>query len=327
MTNRRMKCPFCGSADTQVIDSRVSEPGDSIRRRRRCAACKKRFTTYETVELRLPQVVKTNGTRSDFDVDEAAHRFHARAAQAAGAHASSSTHAVDRIIAAGAGARRARDPVAPHRRDGDAGALQARQGRATSASRRSIDFQDVVDFQDAIKEVETPPRAAQDAHAALTHEPMRDADRALMARALALAERGLYTTTPNPRVGCVIVRGGAVVGEGWHERAGGAHAEVVALPTRGAAAHDARGATALRDARALQPHRAHAAVRRGVARAPASRASSRRCPTPIRAARQGAARLRAAGVASKSGLIEHEARELNRRLHFAHRRAGGRGCA
>ena len=63
-----MKCPFCGSDDTQVIDSRVSEPGDSIRRRRKCAACQKRFTTYETVELRLPQVVKTNGNRADFDV-------------------------------------------------------------------------------------------------------------------------------------------------------------------------------------------------------------------------------------------------------------------
>ena len=63
-----MKCPFCGSDETQVIDSRVSEPGDSIRRRRRCLTCQKRFTTYETVELRLPQVVKTNGTRSDFDV-------------------------------------------------------------------------------------------------------------------------------------------------------------------------------------------------------------------------------------------------------------------
>ena len=63
-----MKCPFCGNTDTQVIDSRVSEPGGSIRRRRRCTGCQKRFTTYETVELRLPQVVKTNGTRSDFDV-------------------------------------------------------------------------------------------------------------------------------------------------------------------------------------------------------------------------------------------------------------------
>lgn len=62
-----MKCPFCGSGETQVIDSRVSEAGDSIRRRRRCQECQKRFTTYETVELRLPQVVKTDGSRSDFD--------------------------------------------------------------------------------------------------------------------------------------------------------------------------------------------------------------------------------------------------------------------
>ena len=80
-----MKCPFCGSADTQVIDSRVSEAGDSIRRRRRCAACQKRFTTYETVELRLPQVVKTNGDALGLRRGEAAHRLPARAAQASGA--------------------------------------------------------------------------------------------------------------------------------------------------------------------------------------------------------------------------------------------------
>ena len=62
-----MKCPFCGAIDTQVIDSRVSEAGDSIRRRRRCTGCSKRFTTYETAELRLPQVVKQNGMREEFD--------------------------------------------------------------------------------------------------------------------------------------------------------------------------------------------------------------------------------------------------------------------
>jgi transcriptional repressor NrdR len=64
-----MNCPFCTSADTQVIDSRVSEAGDSIRRRRRCMACQKRFTTYENAELRLPQIVKADGTRGDFDED------------------------------------------------------------------------------------------------------------------------------------------------------------------------------------------------------------------------------------------------------------------
>ena len=65
-----MKCPFCGADDTQVIDSRVNDEGDSIRRRRRCAQCDKRFTTYETAELHLPQVVKQNGTREDFNRDK-----------------------------------------------------------------------------------------------------------------------------------------------------------------------------------------------------------------------------------------------------------------
>ena len=65
-----MKCPFCSSPDTQVIDSRVSDDGDSIRRRRKCAACNKRFTTYETVELRMPQVVKQDGSRAEFDLDK-----------------------------------------------------------------------------------------------------------------------------------------------------------------------------------------------------------------------------------------------------------------
>jgi len=65
-----MKCPFCGADETQVVDSRVSEEGDSIRRRRRCLACEKRFTTYEMVELRMPQVVKANGIREEYDQDK-----------------------------------------------------------------------------------------------------------------------------------------------------------------------------------------------------------------------------------------------------------------
>lgn len=65
-----MKCPFCGADDTQVIDSRVNDDGDSIRRRRKCGGCDKRFTTYETAELHLPQVVKQNGTREDFNRDK-----------------------------------------------------------------------------------------------------------------------------------------------------------------------------------------------------------------------------------------------------------------
>ena len=65
-----MKCPFCKHSETQVVDSRESDEGDSIRRRRRCLKCDKRFTTYETVEMRMPQVVKQNGMRSEFDAEK-----------------------------------------------------------------------------------------------------------------------------------------------------------------------------------------------------------------------------------------------------------------
>jgi len=65
-----VKCPFCGTYDTQVVDSRVNDEGNSIRRRRRCSECDKRFTTYESVELTLPQVVKQNGKREDFSRDK-----------------------------------------------------------------------------------------------------------------------------------------------------------------------------------------------------------------------------------------------------------------
>ena len=62
-----MRCPFCHSEDTQVLDTRDSEAGDSTRRRRRCNACDKRFTTYERVELAMPTIVKKNGSRTEFD--------------------------------------------------------------------------------------------------------------------------------------------------------------------------------------------------------------------------------------------------------------------
>lgn len=62
-----MKCPFCHHADTQVIDSRASDEGATIRRRRKCFSCDKRFTTYERVELTMPAIIKRGGVRADFD--------------------------------------------------------------------------------------------------------------------------------------------------------------------------------------------------------------------------------------------------------------------
>ena len=62
-----MRCPYCGDENTQVVDTRENEDGDTVRRRRRCPACDKRFTTYERVELQLPQVVKKNGSRTEFE--------------------------------------------------------------------------------------------------------------------------------------------------------------------------------------------------------------------------------------------------------------------
>ena len=134
-----------------------------------------------------------------------------------------------------------------------------------------------------------------------------------MRRALALAERGRRTVSPNPMVGCVLVRHGEIVGEGWHERAGGPHAEVVALTKAG---ERARGATAYVT---LEPcnHTGRtgpcsaALVKAGVARVEAALAD----PNP--AARGGRQALRGAGVDLRIGLCEEQARVQNRVfLHF-----------
>lgn len=61
-----MRCPFCGAQDTRVIDSRLSQEGDQVRRRRECTECRERFTTYESAELNMPRVVKSNGSREPF---------------------------------------------------------------------------------------------------------------------------------------------------------------------------------------------------------------------------------------------------------------------
>jgi transcriptional repressor NrdR len=68
-----LHCPFCANVDTRVIDSRVVEDGATVRRRRECEVCSKRFSSYERAELRLPMVIKKDGTRQSFDVDKLRH--------------------------------------------------------------------------------------------------------------------------------------------------------------------------------------------------------------------------------------------------------------
>lgn len=137
---------------------------------------------------------------------------------------------------------------------------------------------------------------------------MSNNDHAWMARALQLARKGLYSTHPNPRVGCVIVKEGEVIGEGWHVRAGEPHAEVHALRQAGELA---RGATAYVTLEPCShygrtPPCAEALVNAGVGRVVAAMQD----PNPQVAGR-GLERLRSAGIEVASGVLEHEARALN----------------
>ncbi|HXV40034.1 MAG TPA: bifunctional diaminohydroxyphosphoribosylaminopyrimidine deaminase/5-amino-6-(5-phosphoribosylamino)uracil reductase RibD [Steroidobacteraceae bacterium] len=129
-----------------------------------------------------------------------------------------------------------------------------------------------------------------------------------MARALELAARGLATTDPNPRVGCVIARGAMVLAEGWHERAGGPHAEAMALASLGGAAPGATAYATLEPCSHFgrTPPCADALVAAGVRRV----VYAVRDPNP-RVNGGGAARLAAAGIEVTGGVMEREARALN----------------
>ena len=142
-----------------------------------------------------------------------------------------------------------------------------------------------------------------------------------MALALVLAERGLFTTTPNPRVGCVIVRNAQVLGEGWHERAGSPHAEIAALADAQAKGFDVRGATMYVT---LEPCNSHgrtppcvdAVLDAGIARVVAAMGD----PNPVQTG--GRERLRAAGVRVEVGLCAQEAHAQN--VGFVSRMSRGR---
>ena len=152
-----MRCPFCNAEDTSVINSRVSEEGDRVRRRRQCIVCGKRFTTYETIELRLPQIVKQNGNRTEFSRNKLLTGFlralHKRPVP---------TEAVDAAI----------DRIIQHLLNSGAREVSSRSvGELVMQELYNMDkvayirfasvyksFQDVDDFQDVIKEVRKIPK-------------------------------------------------------------------------------------------------------------------------------------------------------------------------
>ncbi|MDO5103592.1 MAG: bifunctional diaminohydroxyphosphoribosylaminopyrimidine deaminase/5-amino-6-(5-phosphoribosylamino)uracil reductase RibD [Lautropia sp.] len=146
-----------------------------------------------------------------------------------------------------------------------------------------------------------------------------ESDRRAMQRAIGLAWQGVYTTMPNPRVGCVLVKDGEIVGEGWHRRAGEPHAEVLALAEAG---ERARGATAYVTLEPCSHHGrtppcAERLIEAGVIRVIAAMED----PNPLVNGR-GLARLRQAGIDVRCGLMAEEAAELN--VGFISRMARGR---
>ncbi len=150
-----MKCPFCNCSDTQVVDSRVSEEGESIRRRRRCTECEKRFTTYETVELRMPQMVKSNGNREEFNEDKLRTGF-LRALHRRPVPINLVEDAISRIVQKllSLGEREVQS-----RRVGEMVMKELYKLDKVAYIRFASvykDFQDVDDFRDAIKEVQKP---------------------------------------------------------------------------------------------------------------------------------------------------------------------------
>jgi transcriptional repressor NrdR len=150
-----VKCPFCNAADTQVVDSRVNEEGTSVRRRRRCPKCSKRFTTYETIELRLPQVIKQDGRRTEFSRDKLMTGFR-RALHKRAVPTEKVDAAVERIVQnlLALGVREV-----PARQIGDMVMDELYQLDQVAYIRFASvyrSFQDIEDFRNVIQEVQKP---------------------------------------------------------------------------------------------------------------------------------------------------------------------------
>ena len=151
-----MKCPYCKADDTAVIDSRLSEDGDSVRRRRQCKDCGKRFTTYERVELSMPMVVKSSGHRTAYDREKIRTGFmralHKRPVPTEYVDAGDQPRIEQRMLALG-------EREVPSRVMGEMVMRELKKMDDVAYIRFASvyeDFQRVDDFRDAILEVKKP---------------------------------------------------------------------------------------------------------------------------------------------------------------------------
>lgn len=149
-----MHCPFCGADDTKVIDSRLVAEGDSVRRRRECQTCVERFTTFETAELVMPRVVKSDGTREPFD-EEKLRRGLQRALEKRPVSIEEIESALNRITHQ---LRSTGERELPSRKVGEAVMSELRKIDGVAYVRFASvyrDFQDVSEFQEEIKRLKS----------------------------------------------------------------------------------------------------------------------------------------------------------------------------
>lgn len=155
-----MKCPFCDAHDTQVTDTRLNEEGEIVRRRRRCLSCDKRFTTYERIELKFPQIVKRNGTRAEYDRDKLLFslKLSLRKRPVTAEAISAAVERIEeRLLALG-------EREVPSERIGELVMRELRKMDKVAYIRFASvyrNFEDVDEFSNAIREVQKRPRVAK----------------------------------------------------------------------------------------------------------------------------------------------------------------------
>jgi transcriptional repressor NrdR len=266
-------CPFCGHVRDQGHRFAAGRRGQQIRRRRECLACGERFTTFETAELVMPRVIKSDDTREPFDEASCA------AAWSALEKRPVASEAVEAALARVCHKLRTMgEREVASRRIGELVMEELRHLDEVAYVRFASVYRSFQDVEPSARRIENPRACANSARPgppAQTScrccrmsrvsagrsglELLRITGHMAACPAARAARGSAYGTAPNPRVGCVVVQGETVVGEGWHRQAGGPHAE--ALCAAGCRGKSAR-CNGLCEPRALLSPRPHATLQR-----------------------------------------------------------------